>query len=171
VRPNSSRVTLRGRLAQLAELGRMSVEQLATKYRTLYGEPTRTRNEGYLWKRLDWCRENGRLAQLLSTLPLSFALSWSSATLTRAKVESSAIMMVFSSSCRPRASSWTTEGMWLSRGGRDERSLNGTLRTRIQTPLLLRGIPHQVDKLRKALLRCCFELSVHLQPTCGEHSA
>lgn len=40
--------------AELAELERMSVEQLATKYRTLYGEPTRTRNKDYLRKRLAW---------------------------------------------------------------------------------------------------------------------
>jgi len=53
-RARSEIQALGGIPAQLAELERMSVEQLATKYRTLYGEPTRTRNKGYLRKRLAW---------------------------------------------------------------------------------------------------------------------
>jgi hypothetical protein len=40
--------------AQLAALERMSVAQLAEKYRELYGEPTQSRNKDYLRKRLAW---------------------------------------------------------------------------------------------------------------------
>lgn len=40
--------------SQLAALERMSVDELAEKYRELYGEPTRTRNKPYLRKRLMW---------------------------------------------------------------------------------------------------------------------
>ena len=39
---------------QLAELESMTVGQLAEKHRELYGEPTRSRNKGYLQKRLAW---------------------------------------------------------------------------------------------------------------------
>lgn len=39
---------------QLAELETMTVGQLAEKHRDLYGEPTRSRNKGYLLKRLAW---------------------------------------------------------------------------------------------------------------------
>ena len=38
----------------LVALERMSVDELAEKYRELYGEPTRTRNKPYLRKRLMW---------------------------------------------------------------------------------------------------------------------
>jgi hypothetical protein len=38
----------------LGQLDRMSVDQLANKYLELYGEPTRSRNGGYLRKRLAW---------------------------------------------------------------------------------------------------------------------
>ncbi len=40
--------------AQMAALDRMSVDELAEKFRELYGEPTRTRNKPYLRKRLMW---------------------------------------------------------------------------------------------------------------------
>jgi hypothetical protein len=40
--------------AQLAALGPMSVSQLMARYRELYGEPTHSRNGGYLRKRLAW---------------------------------------------------------------------------------------------------------------------
>lgn len=39
---------------RLAELERMTVSQLAEKFRELYGEPTRARNKPYLQKRLAW---------------------------------------------------------------------------------------------------------------------
>lgn len=39
---------------QLQELAGMKVEELAQRYRELYGEPTRSRNKGYLKKRLGW---------------------------------------------------------------------------------------------------------------------
>jgi len=39
---------------RLAELDRMTVGELVTKYRELYGEPTRSRNKTYLKKRLAW---------------------------------------------------------------------------------------------------------------------
>ena len=40
--------------ALLAQLEKMTVDQLASTYRELYGEPTRSRNKGYLRKRLAW---------------------------------------------------------------------------------------------------------------------
>ncbi len=40
--------------ALLGELANMTVDQLADTYRELYGEPTRSRNKGYLRKRLAW---------------------------------------------------------------------------------------------------------------------
>jgi hypothetical protein len=40
--------------AQLVALERMSVAELAEKYRELYSEPTRSRNKAYLRKRLAW---------------------------------------------------------------------------------------------------------------------
>jgi len=39
---------------QLAALEDLTVNQLAEKYQALYGEPTRTRNRGYLRKKLAW---------------------------------------------------------------------------------------------------------------------
>lgn len=39
---------------ELAELGKMSVGELAEKYREVFGEPTRTRNKEYLRKRVAW---------------------------------------------------------------------------------------------------------------------
>jgi len=40
--------------ALLGELAQMTIDQLADTYRDLYGEPTRSRNKGYLRKRLAW---------------------------------------------------------------------------------------------------------------------
>lgn len=39
---------------QLAALDKMSVGELAEKYREVFGEPTRTRNKEYLRKRIAW---------------------------------------------------------------------------------------------------------------------
>jgi hypothetical protein len=49
-----TRKALEGVSVQLAALDLMSVGELAVKYRDLYGEPTRSRNKGYLQKRLAW---------------------------------------------------------------------------------------------------------------------
>jgi hypothetical protein len=40
--------------AQIARFKAMSVGQLRVEWERLYGEPTRTRNRDYLWKRLAW---------------------------------------------------------------------------------------------------------------------
>jgi hypothetical protein len=39
---------------ELAALDKMSVGELAERYREVFGEPTRTRNKGYLRKRIAW---------------------------------------------------------------------------------------------------------------------
>jgi len=48
---------------ELAGLDKMSVGELAEKYRQVFGEPTRTRNKEYLRKRIAWriqeCAEGG----------------------------------------------------------------------------------------------------------------
>lgn len=41
-------------IAQISRLRRMSVGQLRDEWFRLYGEPTRSRNRDYLWKRLAW---------------------------------------------------------------------------------------------------------------------
>lgn len=65
---------------ELAALERMTVGELAARYRELFGEPTRSRNKNYLRKRLAWriqeLAEGGlspqaqaRIAELASTAP------------------------------------------------------------------------------------------------------
>ncbi|MDC0714278.1 DUF2924 domain-containing protein [Stigmatella sp. ncwal1] len=65
---------------QLAALASMSVPELAEKYLEVYGEPTRSRNKGYLQKRLAFriqelaeggltARAVARIAELGDTLP------------------------------------------------------------------------------------------------------
>ncbi len=41
-------------LSQIANLQRLSVAELQGEWLRLYGEPTRSRNKNYLWKRLSW---------------------------------------------------------------------------------------------------------------------
>ena len=43
-----------GVLAQIAELQRMTVAELRVKWIELYGEPSRSNNRVYLWRRLAW---------------------------------------------------------------------------------------------------------------------
>ena len=43
-----------GVLAQIAELQRMTVTQLRVRWIELYGEPSRSNNRAYLWRRLAW---------------------------------------------------------------------------------------------------------------------
>jgi len=54
--PEDSRATaeLADLTAQIAAVGMMSVGELATKYREVYGEPTRSRNRDYLRKKVYW---------------------------------------------------------------------------------------------------------------------
>ena len=74
------REELRDLARQLAALNEMTVGDLSTCYRELYGEPTRSRNRGYLLKRLRWrIQENAegglskrcinRIAELGDSLP------------------------------------------------------------------------------------------------------
>jgi hypothetical protein len=69
----------------LGQLDRMTVDQLAAKYLELYGEPTRSRNGGYLRKRLAWRIQEAaygglshsaleRIKQLGDTLPESWRM-------------------------------------------------------------------------------------------------
>ena len=41
-------------LSQISALQRMSVADLQAEWLRLYGEPSRSRNRDYLWKRLSW---------------------------------------------------------------------------------------------------------------------
>jgi hypothetical protein len=50
----TDRATVAGTARELAALNRMSVGELAEKYREVFGEPTRTRNKEYLRKRIAW---------------------------------------------------------------------------------------------------------------------
>lgn len=52
--------------AELAALTKMPTAELAEKYRTVFGEPTRTRNRQYLLKRIAWqlqAQREGGLSQ------------------------------------------------------------------------------------------------------------
>ncbi|MBI3184657.1 MAG: DUF2924 domain-containing protein [Myxococcales bacterium] len=51
---SAERAAVASTALQLAALEKMSVGELAEKYREVFGEPTRTRNKEYLRKRIAW---------------------------------------------------------------------------------------------------------------------